>query len=333
MPMSFARPTLLLLSLAPFVLLGIRHGLRRRYWGHPGGAVWSDPRMQSWPWRYLPDTFMVLAMAALAVALADPRVEHPVVSAEAEGRAIVMVLDLSFTMQDRVGPLPQGRRDFMFFFGEGDPRPTRLDVLKEAMKDFVSLRGNDRIGLVVFSEQAYVISPLTDDYDYLYHYIDMIDAETLAGEGYTAIGEGVAAATMLLDFQGVTHGRRGIVLVFTDGESNFGRDPVGAVADMYDSGHRGYLIGVDLPDYVVRRPQVRRLVDAFHASGGRYYEASSGADLELAYRDVSTLEAGSLRVMARTEDRPVYHGVVVVCLVLVGAALVLQAVPSFVSLN
>ena len=255
------------------------------------------------------------------------------VSAEAEGRAIIMVLDLSFTMQDRVGPAPPGKQDFMFFFGAGDPRPTRLDVMKEAMKDFVSLRRNDRIGLVVFSEHAYVISPLTDDYDYLFHYIDMIDGHTLAGEGYTAIGEGVAAATMLLDFQGVTHGRRGIVLTFTDGENNFGRDPVRAVGEMYDAGHRGYLIGVDLPDYVVRRPEVRRLADAFRASGGRYYEAGSGTELELAYRDVSTLETGSLRLMTRTESRPAYHGVVVVCLVLVGASLVLRTIPSFVNLN
>jgi len=331
--MSFAHPTLLLLALAPLALLGVRYWLRRRYWGHPGGSIWSHPRMQSWPWRYLPDMFMVLAMAALAVALADPRVQRPVTAAETEGRAIVMVLDLSFTMQERVGPAPEGRQDFMFFFGEGDPRPTRLDVLKEAMKDFVSLRRSDRIGLVVFSEHAYVISPLTDDYEYLSHYIDMIDGQTLAGEGYTAIGEGVAAATMLLDFQGVTHGRRGIVLVFTDGENNFGREPVAAVREMQEAGHRGYLIGVDLPDYVAKRQEIRRLVDAFTATGGRYYESQSGTQLELAYRDVSTLETGSLRLRTRTENQPVFRGMVVVCLVLVGASLALQTIPSFVSLN
>ena len=332
-PMSFTHPTLLLLALAPFALLAARYRLRRRYWGHPGGSVWSHPRMRSWPWRHLPDTFMVLAMATLAVALADPFVGRPVVAAEAEGRAIVMVLDLSFTMQDRVGPAPPGRRDFMSFFGAGDPRPTRLDVLKQAMKDFVALRRGDRIGLVVFSEHGYVISPLTDDYDYLYHYIDMIDGQTLAGEGYTAIGEGVAAATMLLDFQGVTHGRQGVVLLFTDGENNFGKDPVEAVRQMRDAGHRGYFIGVDLPDDVVIRTELRRLVDAFVSTGGRYYEAESGAQLELAYQDVSTVETVSLRLRTRTEDQPVYHELVVLCLVLVGVSLALQTIPSFVSLN
>jgi Ca-activated chloride channel family protein len=276
---------------------------------------------------------MVLAMTILAVALADPHVRRPVVAAEAEGRAVVMVLDLSYTMQDRVGPAPAGRRDFMFFFGAGDPRPTRLDVLKRAMKDFVALRRNDRIGLVVFSEHAYVISPLTDDHEYLYHYIDQIDALTLAGEGYTAIGEGVAAATSLLSFQGVTRGQEGIVLVFTDGENNFGRDPVEAVRHMHEAGHRGYFIGVDLPDYIANRAEARRLVEAFTATGGRAYEASSGTQLELAYREVSTLETGSLQLRTRTESRPAYGAVVIGCLVLIGASLALQAIPSFVSLN
>jgi Ca-activated chloride channel family protein len=331
--MSFAHPALLLLTPAPLALWGMRYWLRRRYLGHPVGSVWSHPRVQSWPWRYLPDALMVLAMALLAVALADPRVQRPVETAEAEGRAVVMVLDLSFTMQERVGPAPAGKQDFMFFFGAGDPRPTRLDVLKRAMKDFVSLRRNDRIGLVVFSEHAYVISPLTDDYDYLNHYIDMIDVRTLAGEGYTAIGEGVAAATALLDFQGVAHGRQGVVLVFTDGENNFGRDPVMAVRQMRQAGHRGYFIGVDLPDYVVSRAAASRLAQAFAATGGRHYEAKSGAQLELAYRDVSALEPGSLRLRTRTEDWPVYRGLVIACLVLAGASLALQASPSFASLN
>ena len=71
-----------------------------------------------------------------------------------------------------------------------------------------------------FSENAYVISPPTTDYEYLRPYIDLIDAGTLRGEAYTAIGEGVAAATALLDFQGVKNGRRGFLLVFTDGNNN-----------------------------------------------------------------------------------------------------------------
>jgi len=207
---AFAHPVFLLLTPIPFALWGVRYWLRRRYLGHPAGWIWSHPRVEPWPWRYLPDTLMALAVALLAVALADPRVKRPVVTAEVEGRAVVMVLDLSFTMQERVGPAPAGKQDFMFFFGAGDARPTRLDVLKQAMKDFVALRRNDRIGLVVFSEHAYVISPLTDDHEYLDHYIDLIDVRTLAGEGYTAIGEGVATAAALLNFQGVAHGRQGI---------------------------------------------------------------------------------------------------------------------------
>ena len=143
----------------------------------------------------------------------------------------------------------------------------------------------------------------------------------------------MATATALLNFQGVAHGRQGIVLVFTDGENNFGRDPVMAVRQMHDAGHRGYFIGVDLPDYVVSRAEARRLAQAFAATGGRHYEARGWAQLRLAYHDVSALEPGSLKLRTRTEDWPVYGGIVVVCLVLTVASLVLHASPSFVHLN
>jgi len=328
---SLTHPSLLGLAALPVVLLAMRHAWRRRYWGHAAGAIWSDPRVRASSWRYAPDALLTLAMAALAVALADPRVERTARSTDTEGRAIVMVVDLSFTMQDRVGPPPPGRRDFAFFFGEGDPRPTRLDVLKDAMKDFVASRERDRIGLVVFSERGYVISPLTEDHAYLAHYIDMIDSETLAGEGYTAIGEGVAAATVLLDFQGVNRGREGVVLVFTDGENNFGRDPIEALRRMHEAGHRGYLIGIDLPDYVVRQAETRALVAAFDATGGRYYEAESGSELDEALGDVGSLETASLRLLTRSEEESVYRGFVIVCLSFMGLSIVLRAFPALVS--
>jgi Ca-activated chloride channel family protein len=329
--MWLARPAALFLVLLPLAVFALRHWLRRRWWGHPGGVVWSQPHMDASPWRHLPDAFMLLAMVALAVALADPHTRRTVSSADVEGTSIVIVVDLSASTQERVGPLPAGQRDPPP--PELDPRPTRLEVLKEAMKDFVSMRRSDRVGLVAFSETAYVISPLTTDHEYLYHYIDLIDARTLTGEIYTAIGEGVAAASMLLDFQGVRDGQQGVVLVFTDGESNVGRDPVAAVRALHEAGHRGYMIGVDLPEFVTSTEHVRALVDAFVATGGRYFDAESGTELERAYQVVSALENASLELETRVEDRPIYHLPVGACILFLMASLALRAVPFFVDLS
>jgi Ca-activated chloride channel family protein len=330
----FTSPFLLLFALVPLVALGIRYVLRRRYWGFTGDVAWSVP-LATRSWRHAPDVLTVLAGALLAIALADPHVRRSVVDAQVAGRAMVIVLDLSFSMQEKVGPLPAGMRPGQARpnFGQEDTRPTRLEVVKQALKDFVALRRNDRIGFVVFSENAYVISPLTTDYTYLTHYIDMIDANTLNGEGYTAVGEGVAAAVQLLDFEGVRDGRRGVVLVFTDGESNIGRDPVESVRVMREAGHRGYMIGIDLPEYVTQREAVQRLVDAFIETGGRYYDTRAGATLDDAYRDISAVETDPMRLRTRTVEQPIFQYAAVGCLALLALAVGLRALPPFTQLT
>ena len=59
------------------------------------------------------------------------------------------------------------------------------------MLAFVQKRHGDRVGLVVFSENAYVVAPMTQDMAYLTNYLRMVDNKTLASEGQTAIGEGI----------------------------------------------------------------------------------------------------------------------------------------------
>ena len=79
----------------------------------------------------------------------------------------------------------------------------------------------------------------------------------------TAIGEGVmhgqhAAAPTSAD----ARQRNGVLVIFTDGEHNHGRDPVEAVDESFDAGYRVHLIGVDLDDEVKQKPAVLRLVRA-----------------------------------------------------------------------
>jgi hypothetical protein len=105
------------------------------------------------------------------------------------------------------------------------------------------------------------------------------------------------------------------------------------VLAMKQAGHRGYLVGLDLPEYVTQRGQVRRLVETFIDTGGQYYDAANSSALEDAYRDVSALESTALNLGSRTEDQPVFHLVLGAALLLLGVALALRAIPFFVGLN
>jgi Ca-activated chloride channel family protein len=239
------------------------------------------------------------------------------------GLDIAVVLDLSSSMEEVMGRAtgPSARR-------------TRLDVTKRAIHDFIGRRPQDRMGLVVFSDNSYVVSPLTLDHDYLRRYVASIDEQTLRSEGMTAIGEGVMTANLLLRRQAVDDRQRnGVLIIFTDGEHNHGRDPVEAVGAAFDAGYRVHLIGVDLDDEVKQKPAVQRLVRAVQARGGRYFTADSDRELGGVSRVIDRLETGVL-VSVRTErNAPAYAPFAMAAILLTSLAVALGAVPFFVDLT
>ena len=107
----------------------------------------------------------------------------------------MVALDLSDSMAAVMDNLPD---DLKALVEQPWPayRPTRLDAAKAVMRDFISRRSTDRIGIVVFGTQAYVLSPLTLDY----HLLDQMVARLELGliEAATAIGEGVGVAAARL---------------------------------------------------------------------------------------------------------------------------------------
>ena len=163
----------------------------------------------------------------------QPVIPYSQAELSSKGLDIVLLLDLSSSMQEEMGS-GQSLKTTTVAGGR-----TRMDAVKDAVKTFVRTRRDDRIGLVVFSDNPYVISPLTFDHEYLLHYIDFVDDTLLQGEGQTAIGDGLALSDYVLSRQ-ATPGSRGhqVVVLFTDGESNRGREPVDVLKEAKDAGIR-----------------------------------------------------------------------------------------------
>ena len=90
----------------------------------------------------------LLTLGLCLVAVAGPRFANDRTETLASGIDIMLVLDISWSMNaiDMGGP------------GE---RVTRIDIAQEVLQDFVSRRPSDRIGLVTFSAVPYLASPLT----------------------------------------------------------------------------------------------------------------------------------------------------------------------------
>jgi Ca-activated chloride channel family protein len=224
----------LLLSLVsvPFVLwratLGVDARLPRLRLGtlapFAGGPTGLRSRL-----RDLPGILRAVAIALLGLALARPVSLQRPTETEESGIDIVLVLDLSGSMKAvmdaQVPGAPPPQR--------GLKRPTRIDVAKEVIRDFISRRKTDRIGAVVFGRSAYVLAPPTLDYQLLDTLVARIELDMIDSTG-TAIGDalGVAVARMRR-----STARSKAIVLLTDGDSN-----AGSIAPEYGA-HLAQVVG------------------------------------------------------------------------------------------
>lgn len=270
--------------------------------------------------RRLPIALLIGSLVLVGLALMEPVIPFTQADVESRGLDIVVVLDLSSSMEEDIVPYhpgvpPSGR--------------TRLDATKDAIRAFVRARRDDRIGLVVFSDHAYVVSPPTFDYEYLTHYIDMVDERILQGEGQTAIGDGLALANYLLSRQSKGRGNQVIVL-FTDGENNRGSDPLDVLTQSHDANIRVHLVGVQLESDVKAKPEVHELLLAVKRYGGLYFDASNASDLIAASHAIDSVEKGLLVNKSYVRDAPVYQWFALPALIALAAVMGLRAIPYFV---
>ena len=105
-----------------------------------------------------------VAVVLLALGLMGPQSIHARDRTEVEGIDLVLVLDLSLSMQ------------------AADIRPRRFEATKQVVDEFIQRRPNDRIGAVVFGRDAYTLLPLTTDHEALR---TMVGELELGGIEYT----------------------------------------------------------------------------------------------------------------------------------------------------
>ena len=148
--------------------------------------------------------WLMLAWSLFIVALAGPKWVGEPRPLSRDSYNIMLVLDISPSM---------GVNDMV----EHGRRETRLFAVKRAAKQFVGKRVGDKIGLILFGEQAFLLTPLTYDRRNVAQRID--DATVgLAGKS-TSMGDAVGLAIKRLQ-QAPAEGR--MIVLLTDGVSNSG---------------------------------------------------------------------------------------------------------------
>jgi len=148
----------------------------------------------------------------IILALARPQLVLEELKIKTEGIDIVLTVDVSSSML---------AEDFII----GTSRVSRIDAAKAVIKDFVRGRKSDRIGMVSFAAKAYMVCPLTLDYDWLLTNLERVNVGMI--EDNTALGSGLSSALNRLK-ESSTKGKAAILL--TDGRNNAGRITPGEAA-------------------------------------------------------------------------------------------------------
>jgi len=157
--------------------------------------------------RLLHELLLFAVLALVFAALARPQKSNEKVEQFTEGIDIMIALDISQSMQIE------------------DFTPNRLEAAKKVALNFINGRFQDRIGLVVFSGDAFSLAPLTTDYELLRSYIKEINFEMIESRG-TAIGSAMAVVTNRMRESG---SKSKVCILLSDGDNTAGNiDPISA---------------------------------------------------------------------------------------------------------
>ncbi|MBA4179389.1 MAG: aerotolerance regulator BatA [Anaerolinea sp.] len=269
--MEFAAPAALALAglALPVALLALFRGKRSLTVPstRPLLAVRPSFRLRLLP--FLP-ALRALAVCALAVAVAGPRIGNANAVVPGQGIDIALSIDISSSM-DTSG------------FGSG----TRLEATKRVIRDFIKGRENDRIGIVVFQRDALPLTPPSLDYEAL----DKTVADLESGLLPDGTGIGVGLAEGLNMLRESTAASR-IVILLTDGEHNASSISPEDAAELANALKiRVYTIGV-VSDTAARRAEVdEELLQAIaDRTGARYFKADNPRALLDIYEEIGRLE-------------------------------------------
>ena len=197
-----------LFGIAQVPLLLIVRWLWRYFFNQKLPVAFTKSDLKSTPLtllRLVPEILLGLIVVLMLVALARPQKTNEKVEQWTEGIDIMLAIDISQSMQIE------------------DFTPNRLEAAKNVARDFIKGRLQDRIGIVVFSGDAFSLTPLTTDYTLLYSYLNELNFDMIETRG-TAIGSALAVVTNRMR---ESNSKSKVCILLSDGDNTAGNiDPI-----------------------------------------------------------------------------------------------------------
>jgi Ca-activated chloride channel family protein len=248
--------------------------------------------------RFVPDVLLILVMALILTSLARPQKTNEKVEQWTEGIDIMLAIDISQSMQIE------------------DFTPNRLQAAKLVAENFILGRLQDRIGIVVFSGDAFSLAPLTTDYELLKSYLKEISFEMIENRG-TAIGSAMAVVTNRMR---ESESKSKVCILLSDGDNTAGNiDPITAAELAAAYGIKVYTIVIGkeglVPygkDFFGKTQMVENTVDEStmrkiaEIGGGEFFRATDNKALARVFQRIDQYEKAEIKE-TRFKDTADYY--------------------------
>lgn len=162
------------------------------------------------------------------IAFAGPSIGNSFKEVKEEGKDIFIAVDLSQSMNAT------------------DIGPSRLQRIKFELKNLIKSFPSDRIGLIIFSSEAFMQCPLTFDQTVIQLYIDGLNTGLVPNAGTDLTAPLKMALDRFLKDESQEVKAKSIILI-SDGE-NFGEDLEGIVSDLADNSIKVFSLGIGTKD-------------------------------------------------------------------------------------
>jgi Ca-activated chloride channel family protein len=233
----------------------------------------------------------LLAWALLCVAAARPQELGAPQQPPQSGRDLLLAVDLSGSMAETDMTL-------------GSTVVDRLTAVKAVLGDFLDRRAGDRVGLLLFGDKAFAVTPLTPDRESVRQ--QLYDSAVGIAGRETAIGDAIGLAVKRLAEPRKDAEPAGdrVVILLTDGVNNAGELTPEKAAQLAhvagvrvhaigfggagDSNAFGWMFGMRMPGAAsIDEGTLRTIAEK---TGGRYFRARDTAELAQIYAELDRIE-------------------------------------------
>jgi len=257
---------------------------------------------------FIKSGLIILSIVLLTLSLANPQIGSKIEEVKQVGIDVFILLDVSLSMKAE------------------DIKPSRLEKAKHEISKLIQKLHGDRIGLIVFSGNAFIQFPLTTDYSAANLFLSAVSVKSVPQPG-TAIGPAIKLA--FNSFKKDEETQKAIVVI-TDGEDHEGELNT-VIEEANNLGVKIYAIGlgspqgVPIPIYnnsgqqtgykkdrngttVLTRLDETTLEEITSKGNGKYYRGSNtDNELEMIYNDLASLEGKEFGATKITEYEDRYY--------------------------